>query len=240
MNYRVVLSVVILLNCTAVFAKADTLIWCLDHLPKRQHYEAGKQPYGPMVDLMQDLAKQLGLQLTYTLPTPTNRCLQQLEQGEVDIVASLLYSAERANRFYLIPFDVARSESWFVHKDNDLSGKSTTTLTLIDGLIYTEGLADSYKAAGYNVNIADGIEAALTALFFRDTDIVIGPEHYLQGQIARNARYKDVLILASQSHQPVIEAHVAISKTGRYADRLDSFRQALQKIRQEGKYQLYN
>ena len=70
-----------------------------------------------MVSLMQDLARRLELQLSYTLPTPAYRCLQQLEQGEVDIVASLLYTSEREQRFYLFPFDIARSEIWFIHKD---------------------------------------------------------------------------------------------------------------------------
>lgn len=240
MGSRLTLAVVSMLNCVALFAKADTLVWCLDHLPKRQHYEAGKPPYGPMVDLMQDLANRLGLKLTYTLPTPTNRCLQQLEHGEVDIVASLLYSTERAQRFYLMPFDIARSESWFIHKDYVMADKGTHRLTLINGLIYTEGLADSYKAAGYTVQIADSIDAALTALFFRDTDIVIGPEHFLQAHIVRNARYNNKLILAPQSHQPQIEAHVAISRNGRYANRHEAFRQALLTIRQEGKYPMYN
>lgn len=223
-----------------VSAKPEQLLWCLDHLPKRQHYEAGKPPYGPMVSLMQELALRLNVELVYSVPTPVNRCLQQLEQGEVDVVASLLYSPEREQRFYLIPFDVAHSESWFIHKDFQPDNQAHLRVTVIKDLIYSPSLLDSYQAAGYETTTAANIDNALTALFFRDTDVVVGPEHITQAHIARNARYKDSIKLAPQSHQPVIEAHIAISKTGRYAHRHEAIRQALQEIRQEGKYRLYN
>ena len=240
MPIRIGLLIITLLLSSNAAARAEQLLWCLDHVPKRQHYEPGKTPYGPMVNLMQDLAGRLNLQLTFTLPTPVNRCLQQLEQGEVDIVASLLYSPQREQRFYLMPFDIARSESWFIHKDYQLQHQPGLRIMLITGLIYSPGLQDRYKAAGYLINTANNTDEALAALFFRDTDVVVGPEHITQAKIANNARYKTVLTLAPLHQQPVIEAHIAISKTGRFAKQHEAFRQALQQIRQEGKYVLYN
>lgn len=221
-------------------AQQEQLLWCVDHVPQRQHYESGKTPYGPMVNLMQDLALRLNLQLTYTLPTPSNRCLQQLERGEVDVVASLLYSAEREKRFYLFPFDIARSESWFIHKDYLLTQQAGLRVTLIKGLIYSPSLPETYKTAGFLLTTADNMDDALAALFFRDTDVVVGPEHITQAKIAGNVRYNNALILAPLNQQPTTEAHIAISKSGRYAHRHDAFRQALQQIRQEGKYRLYH
>lgn len=238
--FRLICLFIVALFPGVALAQQEQLLWCVDHVPKRQHYESGKTPYGPMVNLMQDLALRLNLQLTYTLPTPSNRCLQQLERGEVDVVASLLYSADRAKRFYLFPFDIARSESWFIHKDHLLTQQAGLRVTLIKGLIYSPSLPETYKTAGFLVATAKSMDEALAALFFRDTDVVVGPEHITLARIAGNARYNSVLILAPQSQQPAIEAHIAISKTGRYADRHDAFRQALQQIRQEGKYRLYN
>ena len=227
----------------AYYALADQrqpLIWCLDHVPQRQHYETGKAPYGPMVNLMQDLAARLNFKLVYTLPTPTNRCLQQLERGDVDVVASLLYSDDRAQRFYLLPYDVAHSESWFIHKDTRLNIQAGLKVTLVEDRIYSDSLMQKYKGAGYQINKVADIDGALTALFFRDTDVIVGPQHIILAQIARNARYKNILVLAPQNQQPASEAHIAISKTGRYANRHDAFRRAVRQIRQEGKYRLYN
>ncbi len=240
MPIRISLMFTAMLLSGAVTAQPEQLLWCLDHVPKRQHYEPGKTPYGPMVDLMQDLARRLNVELTYTLPTPVNRCLQQLEHGEVDIVASLLYSPQREQRFYLMPFDIARSESWFIHKDYQLSDQAGLRVMLIKNLIYSPALQDSYKAAGYLVSTASSIDDALAALFFRDVDVIVGPEHITQAKIASNARYKNILTLAPLHQQPAIEAHIAISKTGRYAHRHQAIRQALKQIRQEGKYPLYN
>ncbi|MEH8017785.1 transporter substrate-binding domain-containing protein [Rheinheimera muenzenbergensis] len=240
MPNRISLLFTAMLLSDVAAAQPEQLLWCLDHVPKRQHYEPGKTPYGPMVNLMQDLASRLNVELTFTLPTPVNRCLQQLEHGEVDIVASLLYSPQREQRFHLMPFDIARSESWFIHKDYQLQDQPGLRVMLVKDLIYSAGLQDNYKAAGYVITTANNMDEALAALFFRDTDIVVGPEHITQAKIANNARYKTILTLAPLHQQPVIEAHIAISKTGRYAKRHEAFRQALQQIRQEGKYALYN
>lgn len=230
---------VLAIQPVAANAKPQPLIWCVDHVPQRQHYEKGKAPYGPMVDLMQDLAGRLQLELEFTLPTPVNRCLQQLEQGEVDIVASLLYSAERAKSFYLMPFDIAHSERWFIHRENKLQERSGLRITLINNFIYSPSLAETYAKDGHKVTTADNIEQALTQLYFRDTDVVVGPEHFTLGYIERNARYKNALRLAPVEQQRDVEAHIAISKTGRYAGRYDEFNHAIQMIRQEGKYRLY-
>ena len=99
MPIRINLLCITIFLSEVVLAQPTQLLWCLDHVPQRQHYEPGKAPYGPVVNLMQDLAKQLNVELTFTLPTPVNRCLQQLEHGEVDIVASLLYSPQRQQHF---------------------------------------------------------------------------------------------------------------------------------------------
>lgn len=240
MSIRLISILLIFSAFNVLATKRAPLIWCLDHVPKRQHYESGKAPYGPMVNLMQDLAARLDFELVYTLPTPRERCLQQLERGEVDVVVSLLYSAERAQRFYLLPFDVAHSESWFIHKDTRLNIQAGLKVTLVDDRIYSDLLMQKYLNEGFQINKVANIDGALATLFFRDTDVVVGPQHVILAQIARNARYKDMLILAPQNQQPASEAHIAISKTGRYADRHDAFRQVVQQIRLEGKYRLYN
>ena len=239
MPSRISVLFIILFFSGLVFAKQPKLVWCLDHVPQRQHYEPGKAPYGPMVELMQELAAKLNVDLIYTVPTPVNRCLQQLQNGEVDIVASLLYSPQRDKLFYLMPFDVAHSERWFIHKDYTLKKDKGLRVSLIKGFIYSPKLAKTYKDQGYVLHTAENIEQALTALYFRDTDVVVGPQHFTLGHIDRNIRYKGVLRLAPVDQQGEIEAHIAISRNGRYANRHDEFREALTAIRQEGKYRLY-
>ncbi|MCC5853355.1 MAG: transporter substrate-binding domain-containing protein [Alkalimonas sp.] len=216
-----------------------TLTWCLGHLPNRVQYESGKAPSGPEVDLMQDFAARVGMTLEYTVPTPIPRCLQQLQRGQVDIVAGLLFTAERNELFYMLPYDTARPESWFIHKDNPIEQKSNLRLTFVDGRIYSANLREHYAAAGYQLLNADNLDDGLAMLLLQETDVLIGPEHITLGRIAANPRYHHYLILAPQDSQPNFEVHIAISRTGRYADQKTLFQQALEQMRAEGRHRLY-
>lgn len=228
-----------LLLQSSALAHSDELVWCLGHLPNRSYYVDGQSPQGIEVDLMQDVATRLNMQLVFTVPTPTNRCLQQLARGEVDIVAGLLGTSEREKLFLMIPYDIARPESWFVHRDNPITDKTPLRITFIEGRVYSAYLRETYHAAGHQLSSSPSIDDALALLLFKQTDVVVGPEHITLGHIAANPRYQGALVLAPQDKQPDFEVHIAISRNGRYTDRYDAFREVLKQIRAEGKYQFY-
>ncbi|WP_337842766.1 transporter substrate-binding domain-containing protein [Rheinheimera sp.] len=91
-----------------------TLTWCLDHFPRFHAYEDGKAPYGPSVDLMQELAKRAGFTLKFTARTPSARCFRQMETGEVDLMSNLNYTDERANTMWLFPYNERIAESLYL------------------------------------------------------------------------------------------------------------------------------
>ncbi|MCH8538620.1 MAG: transporter substrate-binding domain-containing protein [Alkalimonas sp.] len=236
---KVTWLLVFLLLPSSALAQSAELIWCLGHLPNRSYYVDGQNPQGIEVEMMQDVAARLNMQLVYTVPTPTNRCLQQLIRDEVDIVAGLLSTTEREQQFLMIPYDEARPESWFIHRDNPIDEKASLRITFIEGRVYSATLRESYQTAGHHVSSSASIDDALALLLFRQTDVVVGPEHITLGQIAANPRYQQTLVLAPQDYQPSFEAHIALSRTGRYADRYQAFREVIEQIRAEGKYQFY-
>nr|WP_255604759.1 transporter substrate-binding domain-containing protein [Rheinheimera maricola] len=223
---------------SAAAVERKPLIWCLDNLPLRHHYEANKAPYGKLVDLMLEVSAQLDFELVYTVPTPVARCLKQLEQGEVDVVTGLLRSTERDQRFIMLPFDIARTESWFINQNNVVTD-AALRLTMIEGRIYSESVAVQYQAQGYQMNTAASIDDALAALYFKQTDVVVGPEHTVLRHIATNARYQDVLVLAAKTQQSNMDVHIALAKNGRYAAKYDALKRVLEQLRAEGKYRLY-
>lgn len=57
------------------------LLWCLDHFSRFHHYENVTTPYGPSVDLMQELARRAGFTLVFTPQTPVARCLRLMAEG---------------------------------------------------------------------------------------------------------------------------------------------------------------
>ncbi|MDP4537645.1 transporter substrate-binding domain-containing protein [Alkalimonas collagenimarina] len=231
--------ILLFFSASSFAVSRPSLIWCLDHTPPRKYYEYGKDPYGPMVDLMQDVATKLNTKLEFTVPTPTSRCLLQLERGEVDVVTGLLYTPERDNRYWLLPYDIAKPESHFINKHRTPAENQELRITLIQSGIYSEGFQESLLKAGHQVLLAPSIDDALADLYHGTTDVFVGPEHITLLHISRNGRYQQSLIVAPQDKQADFEAHIAISKNGRYADRYQAFREALEQIRAEGKYQFY-
>ena len=81
------------------------LRWCLDHFPGFHEFHGNnRQPVGPSVDMMQELARRADFRLHILGKTPSSRCLKQLADGEMDVMTNLLYSARQARQLTLIRF----------------------------------------------------------------------------------------------------------------------------------------
>jgi len=86
-------------------AERPQIRWCLDHFPGFHEFTANsRQPVGPAVEMMQELATRAGFTLQIEGKTPSSRCLKALADGETDIMTNLLYSPNRADSFTLIRF----------------------------------------------------------------------------------------------------------------------------------------
>lgn len=89
----------------AYAAEPPALRWCLDHFPGFHEFpEHSRQPQGPSVDMMQELAKRAGFKLIIGSKTPASRCLKELANGDTDLMTNLLYSPNRAGSISLIRF----------------------------------------------------------------------------------------------------------------------------------------
>lgn len=81
------------------------LRWCLDHFTGfHEFHGSSRQPVGPSVDMMQELARRADFRLHILGKTPSSRCFKQLADGEMDVMTNLLYSAKNAGQLTLIRF----------------------------------------------------------------------------------------------------------------------------------------
>ncbi len=143
-------SLLVLLFCllpsalTPLFAapplRADmpVLKLAMYHSPPYYFTEDVAEPHGLSLDLLKPAARQLGLRIEIvTCPFP--RCLKLAEQGEVDIVAGLIKTAERESYLHFIQPAMMNFVSSFVfysrhgqdhdiHSVADLSGHSVTVM----------------------------------------------------------------------------------------------------------------
>lgn len=86
-------------------AEQPALRWCLDHFPGFHEFPAhSRQPQGPSVEMMQELAKRARFELIVGSKTPSSRCLKELVDGDTDLMTNLLHSPKRADTITLIRF----------------------------------------------------------------------------------------------------------------------------------------
>lgn len=100
-------------------ADPPVLRWCMDHFPGfHEFHHNSRQPVGPSVEMMQELAHRAGFSLQINGKTPASRCLKQLADGEADLMTNLLYSAKRADSVILIRFASRNPDRLYLTADD--------------------------------------------------------------------------------------------------------------------------
>ncbi|WP_419570935.1 substrate-binding periplasmic protein [Rheinheimera sp.] len=167
------------------------LTWCLDHFPRFHAYENGKAPYGPSVDLMQELAKRAGFTLKYTTRTPSARCFRQMETGEVDLMSNLNYTEERASTMWLLPYNERIPESLYLLGSDSRSIRELTQLTTlriatVRNYTYHPSMMKMMSASARHVQI-DSIATGFEMLLRGRVDGLVVPTQSSLDVIAHNA-----------------------------------------------------
>ncbi|WP_333797839.1 transporter substrate-binding domain-containing protein [Rheinheimera sp.] len=230
------LSLFSLLLWPAAQAKQPELEWCLDHLPPRQIYTGSQQPTGPVVDLMQQLARQSGFTLKFSPPTPSARCLKLMQQGKTDLMTGLLWSAQREQFMLLLPFDNARPDALFSrHQQNpvrNLAALNGKKIALAADRHYHPDFIQLLQQHQVKVKQVPNLEQALALLHYGNVDLVAGPQHITMNLLENNPRLAAKIGLnpwqPPQSQQQ--KNHLALSRLSRHFELHHQISQQLQLI----------
>ena len=206
----------LLLSLKALAATVE-LEWCLDHFPPRHSYLPGQQPSGPMVDMMQKLAAHSGFTLKFSPPTPTTRCLKLMQQGKTDIMTGLMWSEQREQYMLLLPFDQAKSEILFVHKEQQIQDQASLEnrqIAVIKNRRYSKALLAMLEQQQVKMRTVEDLEQAMAMLHFKQVDAVAGPLHITERILKSNPRLQSSIIV--NPWQPPtrleLQSHLALSR----------------------------
>jgi two-component system sensor histidine kinase/response regulator len=108
------------------------------------HTAANGKPAGLFVELIEAVAKLEGWQLRY-VPCEWAACLQQLDEGQIDLMPDVAFSSERAQRFDFHRLSVANSWSQ-VYSHPDLVFQTLTDLAGMRVAILHGGIQQSFLA----------------------------------------------------------------------------------------------
>jgi polar amino acid transport system substrate-binding protein len=240
------LSLLLLVSAVTAAQPLPVLQWCLDNYPNRHNYPVQGQPYGPTVDLMRELARRSGFELSFSPNTPFARCLKLMQDGQTDLMIRLNYSDERNSYMHLIPYvRSARAEYLYLldqHKDiHDMAQLSRLTIGVIRGYIYNAELPNILIKNSKNVVEIDTEDSAMTMLLYKRVDAVIAPMQTTEHVINSNAKFKGAIKIASLEFpfQRNMYVHIGLSRKSRHAGLLPQIQDAIKSMEQDGLIQHY-
>lgn len=176
----------------AAATEIPVLTWCLDHFSRFHAYEQGKAPYGPSVDLMQELAKRAGFLLKFSPKTPSARCFRQMQTGTADLMSNLNFTEERADVMHLMPYNERIPESLYLQASDgrqigSFSQLSSLTLATVRNYSYHPSLMQLLKTTKRHVEI-DSIETGFEMLLRNRVDGLIVPSQSSLDVIAKHKK----------------------------------------------------
>lgn len=136
MRFKITAWVLLLAWCFFSHAASQPqLRWCLGSFPGFYGFNAvTKQPEGPSVDYMHELARRAGFQLVLGEETPASRCFSQLANGQSDLMVNLLKVGPGRPGIDYIQFGERWPDQLYYAHDNNLRLETPTqlsTLTLV-------------------------------------------------------------------------------------------------------------
>ncbi len=232
----------LLLMCSHLAAATEkpVLVWCLDHFSRFHAYETGKAPYGPSVDLMQELAKRAGFELQFSPRTPSARCFRQMHTGEADLMNNLNFTEERAEFIYLMPYNERIPESLYLRGDDprqirNFSQLGSLSLATVRNYTYHPSLMQLAKASVRHVEI-DSIEIGFEMLMRGRVDGLVVPTHSSLDVIADHPdfhfKFKRAPVDFSVVEKRFI--NIGLSKKSRHLALKSRIEDAIQSMVQDG------
>lgn len=239
---KTILCYLLLLASFRLAATTETpvLIWCLDHFSRFHAYENGMAPYGPSVDLMQELAKRAGFRLQFSPKTPAARCFRQMETGEADLMSNLNFTDERAGYMYLMPYNERIPESLYLKGDDQRTISSFSQLTSLSlatvrNYTYHPSLMQLIKTSKRHVEI-DSIETGFEMLQRGRVDSLVAPTQSSLDVIANNQQLHYQFKRAPVDFSVVEKRYINIglSKKSKHLQLKSRIEQAIQSMVQDG------
>jgi ABC-type amino acid transport substrate-binding protein len=215
-------------------ASQPQLLWCLDHFPRFHHYEEVNTPFGPSVDLMQELARRAGFSLAFTPRTAVARCFRLMAEGKVDLMSNLKFSAERDAIMHMLPYNQTVPESLFMRIDDKRRIDSEAqlqqlTLVTIRGYLYSPAMMALLAQKQRHVVEVDSIESGLEMVFRQRVDGLVSPTVSTTDAINNTAgyahRFRRAAIDLSRGKESYI--HIGLSRLSPHAALASNLRDEL-------------
>jgi len=211
---------------------------CVDHYPPLQVI-TDNMVTGENVEVTKQLVRKLGLELTFTSDTPFVRCLEYLKTGQVDLMAGLLRSEERAKFAHLFLYDDLTVKTFFRHRTGkeinrfeDLAGLNVAVLRGVRQF----SKFDDAPLGFFNKIEVNTLPAAFGMLNKKRVDLVAATDYYGLQILNSNDVYKANIVQVAYREQSGTQVYIALSKKSPFVRQLEQFRHHAKQMFENGEF----
>jgi polar amino acid transport system substrate-binding protein len=217
----------------------ESMTMCVDHYPPLQVISTNGEVTGENVEITKALVNKLGYTLTFTPDTPFLRCLLWLEDGKVDLVAGILDSPQRREKFHLFLYDDLTDKTFFVKKGNlsitsfeDLRGLRIGVVRGVKQFAQFDDAPEHF----FRLVEVNTLPAAFGMLSMDRVDAVLSTDYYGQHIIQQDPQMSKTIIQADYQVNQDTQAYIALSKKSVFARRLKDFEDSTEKMLSSGEF----
>ena len=217
-------------------AQADELVVALSNIPPWSITKEGSCE-GINIEVLKIFSSKLGIQFKYVI-CPWKRCLAMMENGEADLMGTLLKSPDREIYMHYIEppyweksrkvFFLQKGKTHLLKKHADLHD---LTIGALRGAKYFPAFDNDPKIVKYEV--AKPIQM-LRMLEKGRIDAFIGAQLPMEYRLLKYPEFEGKFEKATYMHETKSSVYMAISKKSKFADRMPCFNKVMKQLVLDG------
>lgn len=196
------------------------LTMCIDHYPPLQIVLEDGEATGENVEIARQFMHRLGYHLTFTADIPFKRCLQWLQEGEVDLMVGLLDSPQRQKNYHMFLYDDHTVKTFFIRKDApdiiDFTDLAGLDIAVVRGARQFEEF-DRAPADYFNRILVNTLPAAFGMLEKGRVDAVVCTDYYGSNIVKGHPEFRKKIQQASYEVINGTKVYIALSRKSKYA-----------------------
>ncbi len=197
--------------------------------------EDASEQHGIDMAILTELSHRMGKVLVLN-PCPWRRCLKMLEDGDIDVLSSFAYTAEREQfAFYIKPAYSRVSPVFYVRQDGQtVISRYEDLSTLAIGSVVDSRYFEPFDSdTSLNKFEASSEMLLLRMLEAKRVDVIVGSDANVDFEIRRND-LDDIITKAEFRPDHHNDIHIAVSRNSPLMSQTDQISKIITDLREEG------
>lgn len=191
---------------------------CIDHYPPLQVVKSNGQVDGHNAELVELIAKHVGVRINYKTDIPFTRCLNCMRSGDCDLMVGLLDVDDRRDYMELFQYS-GRSDKVFYtranpkHMINQYEDLAGLTVGVNHGYRYFDSFDNESKL--FDKVYVDTLEQLFRMLISKRVDVIICSVTVCEAVIEQQPEWRNKVTLTAYSYTAENKTYLGLSKKSR-------------------------